>query len=72
MREKLSCMVQIILFSLFRSQKKENDLANTLAQLRKVEASLSCKDVEYTKLLSDNRRLNEDFIDLQAQLENVS
>ncbi|XP_026234902.1 lamin L3 isoform X1 [Anabas testudineus] len=54
-----------------RSQKKENDLANTLAQLRKVEAALSCKDAEYTKLLSDNRRLNEDFTDLQSQLESV-
>ncbi|XP_028999738.1 lamin L3 isoform X2 [Betta splendens] len=54
-----------------RIQKKENDLENALAQLRKVEAALSCKDSEFTKLLSDNRRLQEDFADLQAQLENL-
>ncbi|XP_042366895.1 lamin L3 isoform X2 [Plectropomus leopardus] len=54
-----------------RNQKKESDLANAVAQWRKTEASLSSKDAEYTKLLSDNRRLSEDFADLQGQLENV-
>ncbi|KAM9366496.1 lamin L3 [Symphorus nematophorus] len=54
-----------------RNQKKESDLANALAQWRKVEATLSSKDAEYTKLLSENRRLNEDSADLQSQLENV-
>ncbi|KAF3687013.1 Lamin-L(III) Lamin-B3 Precursor [Channa argus] len=54
-----------------RNQKKENDLSNALAQMRKVEALLSAKDGEYTKLLSDNRRLNADFTDLQGQLETV-
>ena len=64
-------MVHIILLSLFRNQKKESDLANALAQWRKVEAALSSKDAEYTKLLSENRTLNDDFTDLQGQLENV-
>ncbi|XP_027138717.1 lamin L3 isoform X1 [Larimichthys crocea] len=54
-----------------RNQKKEADLANALAQWRKVEATLSSKDSEYTKLLSENRRLTEDFTDVQGQLENV-
>lgn len=54
-----------------RNQKKESDLANALAQWRKVEAALSSKDAEYTKLLSENRTLNDDFTDLQGQLENV-
>ncbi|GLD66984.1 lamin-L(III)-like isoform X1 [Lates japonicus] len=54
-----------------RSQKKESDLANALAQWRKVEAMLSSKDAECIKLLSENRRLTDDFTDLQSQLENV-
>ncbi|XP_041647209.1 lamin L3 isoform X2 [Cheilinus undulatus] len=54
-----------------RNQKKESDLATALSQLRKAEAALSSKDAEYTKLLSDNKRLNEDSTDLQGQLENV-
>ncbi|TKS69435.1 Lamin-L(III) Lamin-B3 [Collichthys lucidus] len=54
-----------------RNQKKEADLANALAQWRKVEATLSSKDSEYTKLLSENRRLTEDLTDVQGQLENV-
>ncbi|KAI3377184.1 hypothetical protein L3Q82_009096 [Scortum barcoo] len=54
-----------------RNQKKESDLANALAQWRKVEATLSSKDAEYTQLLSENRRLNEDFSDVHGQLENV-
>lgn len=56
---------------LLRNQKKEGDLANALAQWRKVEATLSTKDAEYTKLLSENRSLSNDFTDLQGQLENV-
>lgn len=64
-------MVHIILLSLCRNQKKEFDLANALAQWRKVEEALSSKDAEYTKLLSENRRLNDNFTDLQGQLENV-
>ena len=59
------------MFSTFRNQKKESDLANALAQWRKVEATLSCKDAEYKNLLSENRRLHDDFADLQGQLENV-
>uniref|UniRef100_A0A4W6CXZ6 Lamin L3 n=1 Tax=Lates calcarifer TaxID=8187 RepID=A0A4W6CXZ6_LATCA len=54
-----------------RNQKKESDLANALAQWRKVEATLSSKDAECIKLLSENRRLTDDFTDLQSQLENV-
>ncbi|XP_070829702.1 lamin L3 isoform X1 [Chaetodon trifascialis] len=54
-----------------RNQKKESDLANALAQWRKTEATLSSKDAEYTQLLSENRRLHDDFTDLQGQLENV-
>ncbi|XP_039991306.1 lamin L3 isoform X1 [Xiphias gladius] len=54
-----------------RNQKKESDLANALAQWRKVEATLSYKDAECTKLLSENSRLKDDFTDLQGQLENV-
>ncbi|XP_030271145.1 lamin L3 isoform X2 [Sparus aurata] len=54
-----------------RNQKKESDLANALAQWRKAEATLSSKDAEYRKLLSDNRRLNDDFTELQGQLQNV-
>ncbi|XP_074515683.1 lamin L3 isoform X2 [Sebastes fasciatus] len=54
-----------------RNQKKESDLANALAQWRKVEAILSAKDTEFTKLLSENRRLDEDLTDVQGQLENV-
>lgn len=61
----------IVVFSHFRNQKKESDLANALAQWRKVEATLSSKDAAYTQLLSENRRLNEDFTDVQGQLENV-
>lgn len=37
-----------------------------------MEAALSAKEAEYTKLLSDNRRLDRDFTDLQEQLRNVS
>lgn len=59
------------LFSPLRNQKKESDLANALGQWRKVEATLSSKDAEYTKLLSENRSLSDDFTDLQGQLENV-
>ncbi|XP_070686804.1 lamin L3 isoform X2 [Pempheris klunzingeri] len=54
-----------------RNQKKEGDLANALAQWRKAEATLSAKDAEFTELLSDNRRLNDDCSDLQGQLEQV-
>ncbi|XP_022598513.1 lamin-L(III)-like isoform X1 [Seriola dumerili] len=54
-----------------RNQKKESDLANALTQWRKVEVTLSSKDAECTKLLSENRRLKDDFTDLQGQLENV-
>uniref|UniRef100_A0A3Q3KEI4 IF rod domain-containing protein n=1 Tax=Monopterus albus TaxID=43700 RepID=A0A3Q3KEI4_MONAL len=54
-----------------RNQKKESDLGNVLAQLRKAEATLSSKDAEHTKLLSENRRLHDDFSDLQGLLENV-
>ncbi|KAM7423508.1 hypothetical protein PAMA_000048 [Pampus argenteus] len=54
-----------------RNQKKESDLANALAQWRKVEAALSSKDAECTKQLSENRRLNDDVTDLHGQLENV-
>uniref|UniRef100_A0A8D0CP50 Lamin L3 n=1 Tax=Sander lucioperca TaxID=283035 RepID=A0A8D0CP50_SANLU len=52
-----------------RNQKKESELANALAQWRKVEAMLSSKDAEYTKLLSENRRLAEEVADLQEHLE---
>ncbi|KAK5874661.1 hypothetical protein PBY51_019589 [Eleginops maclovinus] len=54
-----------------RNQKKESDLATAMAQWRKVEATLSCKDAECTQLLSENRRLHDGFTDLQGQLENV-
>lgn len=61
----------MVLSSSLRNQKKESELANALAQWRKVEATLSSKDAEYTKLLSDNRSLSDEFTDLQSQLENV-
>lgn len=61
----------LIFLSLFRNQKKESDLANAMAQWRKVEAALNSKDAECTKLLSENRMLNDDFSDLQGQLEHV-
>ncbi|XP_040892756.1 lamin L3 isoform X2 [Toxotes jaculatrix] len=54
-----------------RNQKKESDLANALTQWRKVEVTLSSKDAECTKLLSENRRLKDDLTDLQGQLDNV-
>ncbi|XP_069029028.1 lamin L3 isoform X2 [Embiotoca jacksoni] len=54
-----------------RNQKKESELANAVAQWREVEATLTSKDAEFTKLLSDNRTLSEDVSDLQGQLENV-
>uniref|UniRef100_A0A3P8VEX8 Lamin L3 n=1 Tax=Cynoglossus semilaevis TaxID=244447 RepID=A0A3P8VEX8_CYNSE len=54
-----------------RHQKKESDLANTVSQWKRVEASLTAKDAECSKLLSDNRRLQDDVADLQGQLENV-
>uniref|UniRef100_A0A3P8VC01 Lamin L3 n=1 Tax=Cynoglossus semilaevis TaxID=244447 RepID=A0A3P8VC01_CYNSE len=53
-----------------RHQKKESDLANTVSQWKRVEASLTAKDAECSKLLSDNRRLQDDVADLQGQLEN--
>ncbi|AWP02157.1 putative lamin-L(III)-like isoform 5 [Scophthalmus maximus] len=53
------------------NQKKGSDLANALVQWRKVEASFGSRDAECTKLLSENRRLTDDFADLQGQLENV-
>ncbi|XP_074522821.1 lamin L3 isoform X2 [Halichoeres trimaculatus] len=54
-----------------RSQKDESDLANALSQWKKAEAALSAKEAECTELLSNNRRLNEDFTDMQEQLRNV-
>ncbi|XP_034437430.1 lamin L3 isoform X1 [Hippoglossus hippoglossus] len=54
-----------------RNQKKEGDLANALAQWRRLEATLSSKDAECTKMLSEHKRLQDDFADLQGQLENV-
>lgn len=54
-----------------RNQKKESELANALAQWRKVEATLSAKDAAFTKLLSENTRLNDDFAEQKSQLENV-
>ncbi|KAM4603119.1 lamin L3 [Polymixia lowei] len=54
-----------------RNQKKETDLANALVQWRNVEAALSCKDAEYTKLFVENRTLTSDVTDLQAQVENL-
>ncbi|XP_053178682.1 lamin L3 [Scomber japonicus] len=54
-----------------RNQKKESDLANAMAQWRKVEAALNSKDAECTKLLSENRMLNDDLSDLQGQLEHA-
>lgn len=68
MREKLATL---ILFSQCRNQKKESHLANALAQWRKLEATLSSKDAENAKLLSENSSLRYDFTDLQGQLENV-
>lgn len=59
------------MFFISRNQKKENDLANMLTQLKNLEAALTSKDVEFTKLASDHRRLNDNFTDLQSQLENV-
>lgn len=44
---------------------------NALAQLRRAEETLSLKDAEFTKLQSENRRLNSDLGDLQSQLEQV-
>lgn len=69
----MSSVAHIILKLFFplRNQKKESDLANALAQWRKVEATLSSKDAEYTKLLSENRRLHDDYADLQGQHEQV-
>lgn len=61
----------MVLSSFLRNQKKESELANALTQWRKVEATLSSKDAEYTKLLSENRSLSDEFTDLQSQLENV-
>lgn len=63
-------VIKLICLSL-RNQKKEGDLTNALVQLRKAEATLNSKDAEYAKLLSENKRLNEDFTDVQGQLENV-
>ncbi|XP_037309603.2 lamin L3 isoform X2 [Pungitius pungitius] len=54
-----------------RNQKKESELANALAQWRKVEGTLSAKEAAFTKLLSDSRRLNDDFAEQKSQLENV-
>uniref|UniRef100_A0A3Q0SP53 Lamin L3 n=1 Tax=Amphilophus citrinellus TaxID=61819 RepID=A0A3Q0SP53_AMPCI len=54
-----------------RNQKKENELASTMTQWRKAEATLSSKEAEVTKLLSENRRLQDDFTDLQSQLKQV-
>ncbi|KAM6950198.1 lamin L3 isoform 1-T1 [Lycodopsis pacificus] len=54
-----------------RNQKKESDLANALAQWRQVEAALSSKDAAFTKLLSENGRLSDEFTDQSSQLENV-
>ncbi|XP_038557520.1 lamin L3 isoform X2 [Micropterus salmoides] len=54
-----------------RNQKKEGDLANALTQWRSVEETLRTKDAEYTKLLSANKTLGDDFTDLQGQLEHV-
>lgn len=69
----LLLMLHIIIttLSFLRNQKKESNLANALTQWRKVEAALSAKDAEYTKLLSENSRLNDNLSDLQGQLENV-
>uniref|UniRef100_A0A3P8VJS0 Lamin L3 n=1 Tax=Cynoglossus semilaevis TaxID=244447 RepID=A0A3P8VJS0_CYNSE len=60
----------VIVHFLCRHQKKESDLANTVSQWKRVEASLTAKDAECSKLLSDNRRLQDDVADLQGQLEN--
>ncbi|RVE74931.1 hypothetical protein OJAV_G00027210 [Oryzias javanicus] len=54
-----------------RNQKKESDLANALTQWRRTEATLSSKEAENAKLLSENGRLGSDAADLQVQLENV-
>ncbi|XP_005924046.1 lamin L3 isoform X2 [Haplochromis burtoni] len=54
-----------------RHQKKEGDLTNALAQLRRAEETLSLKDAEFTKLQSEKRRLNGDLADLQSQLEQL-
>lgn len=61
----------MVVFTLIRNQKKEADLANALSQWRNAEAALSAKESDYTKLLADNRNLNNDLTDLQGQLENV-
>ncbi|KAF3833273.1 hypothetical protein F7725_026938, partial [Dissostichus mawsoni] len=45
------------------------DYGNLFEDYRKIQAS--CKDAEYKNLLSENRRLHNDFADLQGQLENV-
>lgn len=55
----------------FRNQKKENELANMMAQWRKAEATLSSKEAEVTQLLSENHRLKDDFTDMQSRLEQV-
>ncbi|XP_072237236.1 lamin-B3-like [Leuresthes tenuis] len=52
-------------------QKKDSDLATALTNWRKVEEVLNSKDAEFTKLLSENKRLYNDFADLQGQLEKV-
>uniref|UniRef100_A0A3Q3WXB6 IF rod domain-containing protein n=1 Tax=Mola mola TaxID=94237 RepID=A0A3Q3WXB6_MOLML len=60
-----------LLSVVLRYRKKESDLANALVQWREVEVTLRSKDVEYTKLLCENRSLSADFTDLQGQLENA-
>nr|XP_057933607.1 lamin-L(III)-like [Doryrhamphus excisus] len=52
-----------------RNQKKESDLANALTQWRRVEAVLSAKDAECTKLLSESGQLKDNLTDLQGQLD---
>ncbi|CAN9506848.1 unnamed protein product [Ophioblennius macclurei] len=52
-----------------RNQKKEGDLAHALTQWRKIESALNTKDAEFTKLLSEHRRLGDDFADVQGQLD---
>ncbi|KAF7645042.1 hypothetical protein LDENG_00211160, partial [Lucifuga dentata] len=66
-------MLQLHLLVVFfiRGQKKEADLANALVQWRKVEAALNSKDVEFKNQLAESKRLKDDIVDLQVQLENV-
>lgn len=62
----------MLLFCLYRNNKKESDLAGALQRLKDLEALLNSKDASLTTALGEKRNLEVENRDLKAQVAKVN